>query len=157
MDIFIDNYNDWVNLAKSFVGDNYAHDIVQEAYIKIHDKKELNRSYIYLTIKHLSLDLLKSNNKVIKLSLEDYQDEESNIEKKQAYEELISKIEEEINTWRWYDAKLFNLYKDTSMSFRDLSLETGISLVSIFHTVKDCKQIIKNDFTEDYQDYKNQD
>lgn len=157
MDLFIKNYNDWVNLAKSFVGEKYAQDIIQEAYIKLHNKPEINRSYIYLTIKHLSLDLLKSNQKIIKVDVYDYEDEGSELERKEALEKIYFKIEDEVSSWRWYDAKLFNLYKNTSMSFRELSLETGISVVSIFHTVKDCKQIIRNEFAEDYEDYKNQD
>lgn len=163
MNLFIDNYNDWINLAKSFVGDKYAQDIVQEAYIKIHNKQEVNRSYIYLTIKHLSLDLLKSNQKVIKVDVYDFEEEVSDLESKEYFEKIISKIEKELNSWTgvsksgWYNSTIFSLYKDTPLSLRQLAAETDISVVSIFHTVKDCKQIIRTKFAEDYEDYKNGD
>ena len=157
LDIFTDNYQDWVNLAKSFVGNNYAHDIVHEAYLKLNNKKDINRSYIYLTIKHLSLDLLKANQKITKLKLNDYIYEENQIDEKIAYDKLISKIDEEINSWRWYDSKLFNIYKKESVSMREISLETGISVDSIFHTIKYCKTIIRNVAGDDYKKYKDKD
>ena len=154
MDVFLDNYNDWIKLSKSYVGDFYAQDIVNEAYIKLENKKNLTRSYIFLTIRSLCIDFLRSRNKLKKCSLFEIE-QKANVEvqKKQAYDILINKIEKEMRSWYWYDAKLFSLYKDTPMSLRKISKETGISIVSIFHTIKMCKKIIKDKFAEDYKNF----
>ena len=40
---------------------------------------------------------------------------------------------------------------------RKLASETGISLTSIFTTIKNCKNRIKENIGEDYQDYNNKD
>ena len=53
--------------------------------------------------------------------------------------------------------KLFKLYRDTNLSIRGIAKETGISFVSIFHTLKKSKGKLKDMFGEDYLDYKNED
>ena len=50
---------------------------------------------------------------------------------------------------------LFDLYKRTGKSIRDLSKETTISTKSIFQTLKHCKERLKENVGEDYEDYKN--
>jgi len=160
MDTFIDNYDDWVDLAKSFVGDTYAQDIVQEAYIKLsgYESKDFNRGYIYLTIRSLCLDFIKAKNKIVKEEIEDYNAEYvDETETKQAYNALLAKIDAEIETWHWYDRELFKLYKDTPMSLRTLANETGISITSIHITIKRCKDILNEKFSEDYIDFLNED
>ena len=159
MKIIIDNYNDWIDLAKSFVGEELAKDVVQEAYLKIKQyDKEVNRAYMYLTIRSISYDILNVKSKVNKEDICNYQFEVSDdIEKKQAYNKLVIKMEAIINSWHWYDAMLFKLYKDTPMSLRSIAKETDISLVSIFNTIKRCKAIIKEQLQEDYEDYINGD
>ena len=39
------------------------------------------------------------------------------------------------------------------MSMRDIASETNISLISIFHSIKNYKEILKTKFQKDYQDY----
>ena len=63
----------------------------------------------------------------------------------------------EIDKWHWYDRQLFNIYKDTELSIRDIAKETTISSSSIFNTIKNCKRKIKSVLEEDYADYKNTD
>ena len=43
------------------------------------------------------------------------------------------------------------------MSIRKIAEETNISWVSIFNTLKKCKQELKELFKEDYEDFKNND
>ena len=52
---------------------------------------------------------------------------------------------------------LFNLYKDSGKSMRTITKETGISTSSIFNTLKNCKDIIREEIGEDYEDYLNED
>jgi predicted DNA-binding protein YlxM (UPF0122 family) len=49
------------------------------------------------------------------------------------------------------------LYKKTGKSIRELSKETTISTKSIFQTLKHCKERLKENVGEDYEDYKNKD
>lgn len=159
MKIITDNYQDWIDLSRSFVGDELAADVVQEAYLKVSQyNKEINRSYMYLTIRSISYDILKLKSKINKENIEDYHFEDTiEDEKKQAYNKIICKMEDIISSWHWYDAMLFRLYKDTPRSLRTISKETDISLVSIFNTIKKCKKILKEKLQEDYEDYNNED
>jgi len=154
MKVFLENYNDWVDLAKSFVGDTYAQDIIQEAYIKLsgYDNEYINRSYIYLTIRSLCFDFLKAKKRVLKVEIKDYniEDIEEN-EYKEVYNNLLIEIEKEIETWSWYDREIFKLYRDTPMSLRKLANETGISVTSIYLTIKKCKELLKDKFKQDYE------
>ena len=70
---------------------------------------------------------------------------------------IEQKIETEIQSWHPYDSILFKLYRDSGKSMRELEAGTKISLTSIFHTIKHCKQRIKNAVGEDYQDLLNND
>jgi hypothetical protein len=79
--------------------------------------------------------------------------DDSNIEEHNAYNDICLMIDEEIDNWHWYDKKLFKLYRDTDLSMRDIASETNISLISIFHSIKNYKEILKNKFEKDYQDY----
>ena len=64
---------------------------------------------------------------------------------------------EEIDSWEWFDKMLFKLYAKSGDSIRDIAERTHISTTSIFHTLKYCKERIKNNVSEDYEDYKNND
>ena len=39
------------------------------------------------------------------------------------------------------------------MSMRDIAKETNISLISIFHSIKNYKEVLNTKFMKDYQDY----
>ena len=43
------------------------------------------------------------------------------------------------------------------MSMRDIAKETNISLISIFNSIKNYKEILNTKFSKDYQDYINND
>ena len=77
--------------------------------------------------------------------------------RERAYGRICDKIDKELESWHWYDKKIFELYRDTPLSIRGMAKETDISFVNIFHTLKKGKNIINKKFAEDYEDYKNQD
>jgi len=153
---FHNNYKGWILLSTSYVGEFYANDIVNEAFIKLNEKQNINRSYIFLTIRSLCIDFLREKNKIDKTEILDVEFV-NEFDKLAAYNRILYNIDKEIDTWYWYDAQLFRLYKDSPMSLRKIANETDISITSIFHTIKKCKQIIKIKFIEDYQDYLNGD
>ena len=70
---------------------------------------------------------------------------------------MFGKLEEVTKDWHWYDKKLFQLYLYSGKSFRTLSKETKISVNSIFHTIKDCREKVRKELWEDYLDFINED
>ena len=83
--------------------------------------------------------------------------EEPNPEMEEAFNRFINKIRNEADSWGRYHAKLFNVYFLTDFSMRDISEGTGIGLTHIYNNLKTYKNIIKENFSEDYEDFKNQD
>jgi RNA polymerase sigma factor (sigma-70 family) len=162
------HHKDWVKIVNSFGEYFFAEDIVQETYImlmkwsseeKLFKDEQINKAYMYFALKNTFLQHLNKNNKIKFISIEDAVNlqEENNEEENNAYNDLLNNIDLECNTWHWYDKQLFELYKNTNKSLRQISAETNISVTSIFNTVKTCKRRIKNNVGEDYEDFKNKD
>lgn len=160
-----EHHNEWVKVVQSFGEFDYAEDIVQESYIalwKYADAEKLldnsgdvRKGYMYFTLRSLFYQYYNKKKKVNKVDVDGCWElfDDSNIEEHKAYNEICLLIDEEIKDWNWYDRKLFKLYRDTDLSMRDISKETGISLISIFHSLKNHKAILKEKFQKDYQDY----
>ncbi len=74
------------------------------------------------------------------------------------FESLFGNIKEDIDkvvsSWYWYEAKLFRLHFNKGMSMRKIAKETGISLKSVFNTLKASKLKLREYFQEDYNKYK---
>lgn len=160
-----EHHKEWVKVVQSFGEYDYAQDIVQETYIalwkyasaeKILDEKgEVRKGYVYFTLRSLYFQYYNKKIKITKVPFDGCWElfDNSNIEEQNAYNDICLMIDEEIDNWHWYDRKLFKLYRDTDMSMRDIAAETNISLISIFHSIKNYKEILKNKFENDYQDY----
>lgn len=166
------------------LSDNDANEIVQEMYLRLYDytknvekimynKNEINTFYIYITLRNLFYSKFtnygKSRNKkmllfsdidehnfsnLINKTIEDYEEYNENIKKKINLDELCDKIDSIIEGWYWYDKKLTKLYFNTNMSMRDISKETKISLSSIFNTLTNAKERIRNKTKQEYKKYK---
>lgn len=67
---------------------------------------------------------------------------------------LKDDIDSIVGSWYWYDSKLFKLYYDKGMSMRKIAKETGISLKSVFNSLKAAKLRLREEFQEDYNKYK---
>ena len=170
-----EKHEDWLGIATSFVGDIKSHDIVQDMYLNlerwaderiIKDDGEVNRCYIYLNIRTLCFVYFKEQKKKGELpeggpTLEELAslgvDEKYNEDKDIAWDLIIKNTNVLIDSWKWYDKTFFNLYKNSTFSLRGLAKETDISWMSIHTTVKKCKDLIREEFQEDYEDYKNGD
>jgi hypothetical protein len=107
------------------------------------------------TLRSLYYQFYNKKSKVNKVSFDDQWTffDDSNIEEQEAYNDICLLIDEEIENWNWYDRKLFKLYRDNDFSMRDIAKETNISLISIFHSIKNYKEILKDKFQQDYQNY----
>jgi len=169
LNIVAKHHQEYVRIVESFGEYFYAEDIVQESYLRMlkYCKPEaiitngsVNKSYVYFVLRNMYLDFQKEKTKHPKVSIEEVGQlahEDTQLAKHEAYEEILKYINNEVQTWHWYDQMLFDLYKRTGKSIRDLSAETKISTKSIFQTLKHCKERLKENVGEDYEDYKNTD
>ncbi len=133
----------------------------------MYNETEVNRFYVYITLKNLWTDYCKERSRYPKRDITNYYEfetpdwaiyEEVDKEKQEAEEYIIAKIDMEIESWdHWYDKKLFRLYYNTDISMRKLAKETKISVTSIFNSCKNYKEIIKSKLGEDFEDYLNGD
>ena len=157
-------HTEWIKMVKSMGGDIFTEDIVQEMYIKIHtkgynalnDKGEVNKYYVYLTLRSILMSYFNQKSKVKKVNIDDYihLEDTDELKEQEAFNELSIKIDNEIENWHWYDKDLFELYRHSGMSIRKIAAGTSISWVSIFNTLKSCKGKIKDKLQKDYEKYK---
>ncbi len=104
-------------------------------------------------------DYDNAKRKVNKVRLDDQENftqipDISEMDEQVGYNEFVTLVDDHINNWRWYDKTLFRLYRDTDMSIRKIADETKISWVSIYNTLKKCKEELRELFDEDYLDLK---
>tara|TARA_Y100000114_G_scaffold24814_2_gene20497 strand:+ start:378 stop:929 length:552 start_codon:yes stop_codon:yes gene_type:complete len=166
-----ERHNEWVSIAKSFNLKDYSEDIIQELYLRLwkyaNEKKVIkngvvSRGYMYFCIRSLAYQYHNTKNKVQKTSIDntDYHlqiPDKSNLDEQEAFHKICTMIDNHIEGWHWYDRKLFQMYRDTNKSIRGIATQSHISWVSIFNTLKFLKKEIKEEFQEDWEDYKNKD
>lgn len=178
LDKLAENHDLWVNMVTGMgCKRDVAQDIVQEMYIRMHrlikdeqkimyNDEEVNKFFVYITLKNMFNTYMRVKNKQTFFEYQetddfeieyDLQAEELEIEFEEGYHYLTSSILNEISSWHPYDAKLASIYFKTNLSLRDISGGTGISLTSIFNSVKNYRKILKDMFIEDYEDYLNYD
>jgi RNA polymerase sigma factor (sigma-70 family) len=165
-----EHHEDYLRMVRALGEDFLAEDIVQEMYIKLikyctpkkilRQDGQVNKSYVYFVLRNLFLDYQKEKNKHRKVNIDKIKPigvEYEYIEETEAFTSVIEKIDSEVETWHWYDQMLFELYRESGKSIRKLSKETRISTSSIFQTLKYCKNEIKINVGEDYEDFINED
>ena len=128
-------------MVKKFGEVNYAEDVVQEAYIKVYGK-DINEAYFYYTLRSLTMDL--HSKKVVKVEItQDIEYSLKEDESNELAEELAQPFIDFIDTWHWYDKMLFMTWVNNKISMRKLSRETGIAFMSVYYTIKKCKERLK--------------
>jgi len=155
-----------VELAAVFAGD-FAEDIVQEFYLLLHKyqvteeqmftKGKLNRGYCFIIIRNIYFQIYNVKKRIIKCEINEEiynMVDDYDLEKELEWNNFRTKAELEVNNWDWYDKKLFSIYRDSNISIRGLAKETGISFVSIFHSLKKHKEKLKELLKEDYDNLK---
>jgi len=142
--------DEWLKMAHKFSAE--PKDALQDAYLKMYYRfkdtpdtlLEMDRGqlalYMYLTIRSTAVTNIKDHKRYADPidQIEDTPDYD--IEEDRLTERKLDALYNEMNTWYWYDKKLVTLHLIEGMSMREISRETGISLSSIFHTIKTCKQ-----------------
>ena len=155
LEIVARQHKEWIRIVNGFGEYDYAEDIVQESYLilykyakpeKVIENGIIRRGYMYFTLRTTYYLYYNSKRKVRKVSIDDgviQLEDDSDLREQEAYNYICEKIDQEIEDWHWYDKKLFVLYRDTNMSIRKIAAETKISWVSIFNTLKNAKNILK--------------
>jgi len=151
-----------------------VHDYTRDIKKIMYNEKEVNTFYIYITLRNLYYSNFAKYGKSIKTKkiylftemdenkfnklfnnyYEDYELYTQGVNKKKNLDKLHDKIEKTIDSWYWYDKKLTKLYFNSGMSMRDLSKATKISLSSIFNTLTNAKEKIRESTKEEYRKYK---
>jgi DNA-directed RNA polymerase specialized sigma24 family protein len=162
----VKHHDEWVKIVNSFGEDFYAEDIVQEVYLRIMSycsesqlivNDQVNKPYMYFVLRNTFL-IMHRGYKPTMTSIDqayNIRAHEDITAMTEAYLKIQDKIDQEVNSWHWYDQKVWHIYRDTGMSIRKLAKETTISPKSLFVTLKHCKNRIHNSLNEDYQDYIN--
>ncbi len=165
-------FDQWVRTATTLTSKpSVSEDLVQEAYLKLHrldrldkvvrDDKTINTRYFYLTLRSVCMNYLKANSKKRDTIVNFTEDEiegiyEEDDQSNEAMGNMIDKMNDIIdNELGWFDRQLYRLYTTSNMSMQKLSDETGIAKTTIYNTVRNVKNIIRERLDEDYQDYKN--
>jgi len=166
-----ERHKEWIAIVKSFGEYDYCEDIVQEGYLTIYKYANedkvirdgiVSRGYMYFTLRSLYYQYYNSKRKINKVSLDDEEftiqiPNDTQMDEQVAFHKICTMIDDHIDGWRWYENRLFKLYRDSDLSIRGIAAETNISWVSIFNSLKNAKQEIKDKFQEDWEDYKNKD
>jgi DNA-directed RNA polymerase specialized sigma24 family protein len=141
-----------------------AQDLVQDMYLRMYkyvenperimyNEDEVNTYFVFVVLRNLYI----SSQKAMTFSeLEELEGEmdEPNYEMEMAHNNLIDELWEEVDSWHWYDTKLFKLYHNTNMTIKKISEETKISERSIWNTLDNGRKRIQANRKEAYQAWK---
>ena len=168
LDLLAANHNEWLKMAHKFGAGDYAEDIVQEMYIRLHKyienperimyKDQPNKLFVWVTLRNMVRNYQnKKEILVFSGDMVEYDTELDSFDYETAggFEKLIDKIWDKVNDLHWYDRKMFEIYHTTDMSMRDIEKETKISLFSIFDTLNKTKNYVREEIQEDFEDFKN--
>lgn len=158
-----------------------ADDIIQDMYLKMatdvdlekirYGKDDINKYYIYITLKNLFLlskkDKLLNNSFSLDEELGLTDSDDYSIARDEALFDIIDDIREEISKESIFSQKLFEVYYRVSvnnptnyvdaedLSQRDIAKGSHVSLSTIFLHLKRMKDKLKDKFGEDIEDYFN--
>ena len=157
--------DEWIRMAMSFGADrDTAKDLVQDMYLRMYkyvenperimyNEDEVNTYFVFVVLRNLFISSQKSMS-FEQLEEIDGEMEEPNYDSENAYNRLLDELWEEVESWHWYDTKLFKLYHNTDMTIKRISEETKISERSIWNTLDNGRKRIQTNRKEAYQAWK---
>lgn len=171
INILASQHKQWVAIVEKFGEHTFSEDIVQEMYMKVircnHIDKcvndgKVNRSYVYMILRTLHGDFDRYKKALIKKKVDvsecrflEYEQEDTS--EQEAYETIKQKIVEESLTWHPFDKLTFDIYTEKKLSIRKIAEKSNIHYMTIFTTLKRCKQKLRENVGESYEDYLNKD
>ena len=158
---------EWIKIAK-YLGANRdeVDDMVQTMYLKLGEiqLKEgsldrfanyngtINTIYLFKMLHNAFIDIKRAENKTIP-----HQDQFNPIESPEmaemAHMDLMGEVKKAIDDLRDYDQMLLELHFVYGHSMRDIEKKTGIPTHSVFNSIKNAKQFIKQRTTVKYKIY----
>ena len=158
---------EWVKISK-YVGakPDEIDDIIQTMYLKLGEiqLKEgsldrfanyngtINTIYLFKMIHNAFIDIKRAENKAIP-----HQDQFNPVESPEmaeyAHGALMDEVKKAIDELRDYDQMLLELHFVYGHSMRDIEKRTGIPTHSVFNSIKNAKQFIKQRTKTKYQIY----
>lgn len=168
LQVLAKHHDEWVSMTTSMGANGFSEDIVQEAYLRIYKygkpekilpKGKVNKAFMFVVLRNTYTTYCRDRAKIKRVALTETKELQhtNNITWKEAQFKFDQMIEQAQEDWHWYDKMLFNHYKDSGKSLREIEKETGISLTSLWNTVKNCKARLKETLGETYQDLINED
>lgn len=141
-----------------------AQDLVQDMYLRMYkyvenperimyNEDEVNTYFVFVVLRNLFISSQKSMS-FEQLEEIDGEMEEPNYDYENAYNRLLDELWEEVESWHWYDTKLFKLYHNTDMTIKRISEETKISERSIWNTLDNGRKRIQTNRKEAYEAWK---
>jgi len=143
-----------------------AQDLVQDMYLRMYkyvdnperimySEDEVNTYFVFVVLRNLYI----TSQKGVKFESIDVADidgshEEPNYTMEQSHDNLLDELWEEVESWHWYDSKLFKLYHNTDMTIKKISEETKISERSIWNTLDNGRKRIQTNCKEAYEAWK---
>ena len=118
----------------------------------------LNFYYIRRTLFTLTMDLHRVKAKTQRVDIEaigeqGYTEDLSN----EAYAVFLGLLEDETNTWDWYDKIMWNTYSLKGYSMQKIADGSKIGKSSVFQTLTSCKERLNEALKESWEDYRNED
>ncbi len=168
------NFKRLTGFIKEYTDGSYsvAGDIVQMVFLRLlemeaegrinfYDEEDsLNFFYVYRSCINTALKYQRAKRKVNKVSLDDldfdFLEEAGLPEERQAMERLLDYMEQEMDDFHWYDAKMIRIHMEGT-SMNKIHRETSIGLTSIKNTIKNGKSRIHDRLREDWEDFGNGD
>ena len=165
------DHKKWVKLVNDLGEYSFAEDIVQEAYIVLYKytneesiikNGKVSKGYMFYTLRSVLFQLHNAKKKFKKQEITDKEffnkiPHIDNLDVEEGYNNFCILLDKKVDTFNWYDQKLWRLYSQTDMSIRKIASETNISWVSIFNSLKNIKNDLREDLKEDYEDWLNKD
>tara|TARA_R110001632_G_scaffold201094_1_gene323879 strand:- start:912 stop:1424 length:513 start_codon:yes stop_codon:yes gene_type:complete len=169
LDILSARHDEWIRMAVAAGSPPvFAQDIIQEVYLRLHKYKEtaepklidskgdVNMFYMWGVVRNTTRTELSKENKYVAYGdfYTEEAEEDADLEFEDRYSTLMNDIKEEVDSWGAYNSKLFNLYFKTDLSMRKIAGGTGIGLTHIFSSITKYRELIKDKFTEDFDNLK---
>jgi RNA polymerase sigma factor (sigma-70 family) len=168
-----ENFKRLTGFIKQYTDGSYeiASDIVQMVFLRLlelesegrtnfYEEDSLNFFYVYRSCINTALKYQRTKKRINKVSIEDMTHDQIEFEEypeqKAAMEKLINYMEEELDEFHWYDAKMMRIHMNGT-SMNKLHRDSEIGLTSIKNTIKNGKARIYQKIKEDFQDFQNGD
>jgi len=178
LELLAKKHNKWIGYVLN-MGCNYsfAEDVVQDAYIKTceylqkganidYGDEEVNDFYFYMVLRSVFINGIKKPSlnyfiypdaETMDRYLSNITEEYVDLDEQEGHKRLIKGIFKEVNTWESYHQTLFVAYFTSGLSLDKLADATGIGRASLYNSIRKYREVVKDMFNEDVEDYRNGD